>query len=411
MKKKFLRWSAFALTLAFVSSLSAEEAAVISLAPKTDRLKNLKASESRVIENDVPGPKGEKSISKKLESELVILSFHRTFVGDAEGALEAFNRTLENNGPANANDLEKINSAAVEDAVAAILHEAKSRQIVILNESHHVPLHRAFAMVLARELRKIGFTYLACEAFSQFEPPPATKTYIADNAGMLTKETTFANFLRESIQQNWKLINYEPISGPREFGMAKNIVDRVFKDDPKARVFIYVGYSHVNEFPKALEDNDNSRMAAQLKRLTGIDPLTIDQTYLYQHKDTTQQIALYDAALKKQTTNKPYVLKASGNSYLKVGLDPQKVDMQVVHPKSGIDPQTGRASWLRSMVGLTPKAIPLELLPKKGRRLIYAYHLNDPLDAAPADVVMVEEGKPIPKFMLPKGEFRFAFEE
>lgn len=34
-----------------------------------------------------------------------------------------------------------------------------------LNEAHHIPMHRAFAMQLARELRKIGYTWLACETF------------------------------------------------------------------------------------------------------------------------------------------------------------------------------------------------------------------------------------------------------
>lgn len=30
-----------------------------------------------------------------------------------------------------------------------------------------MPLHRAFAMQLARKLRKIGYEYLACEAFEE----------------------------------------------------------------------------------------------------------------------------------------------------------------------------------------------------------------------------------------------------
>jgi len=61
----------------------------------------------------------------------------------------------------------RIEDAIAEDAIAAIVREAKNRQVVILNEAHHVPLHRAFAMKLARELRKIGYEYLACEAFQE----------------------------------------------------------------------------------------------------------------------------------------------------------------------------------------------------------------------------------------------------
>ncbi|MES2037769.1 MAG: hypothetical protein V4495_08025 [Pseudomonadota bacterium] len=411
MKKKFLHCATLALIFSTSLIAHAEETATPVIAQKTDRLKNLKLAENQVIEFESLNPKDSKTLGSKLENALVRLSFQRTFVGDTQGALEAFNRTLEDNGNPDISDFEKIKTAETEDAVTAIVREAKSRQIVILNESHHVPMHRAFAMVLARELKKLGFTYLACEAFSPYQPPPSSKKYVAQNAGIYTQEATYANFLTEAIQENWKLINYEPIAGLREYEMAKNIVDRVLKDDPKARIFIYVGYSHAHEFPKAETDNDKSWMAAQLTRITGIDPLTIDQTILYQHSDTTRQIALYNAALKKQTNDKPYVLKTSANNYLKIGLQSEKVDMQVVHPKANIDPQTGRATWLRSMAGLTPRIIPLELLPKKGRRLIYAYHLKDPQDAAPADVVIVEEGKSIPKFMLPKGEFRFAFEE
>jgi hypothetical protein len=44
-------------------------------------------------------------------------------------------------------------------------------------------------------------------------------------------------------------------------------------------------------------------------------------------------------------------------------------------------------------------------------RLIKAYRAGAPDDVVPADVVLVEADKPVPKLMLPKGEYRYSFEE
>jgi hypothetical protein len=43
--------------------------------------------------------------------------------------------------------------------------------------------------------------------------------------------------------------------------------------------------------------------------------------------------------------------------------------------------------------------------------MIYAFHANEPSDAVPADVVLVEAGKPVPTFMLPQGQFRYVVED
>ncbi len=85
--------------------------------------------------------------------------------------------------------------------------------------------------------------------------------------------------------------------------------------------------------------------------------------------------------------------------------------MQVVHPSYKIDPITHRYAWLSKLAELSPSDMPQHLLPKQGRRVIYAYRINETVSAVPVDAVIVEAGKPAPKLMLPKGEFRFEFEE
>ncbi|WP_423027170.1 hypothetical protein [Undibacterium sp. Ji42W] len=335
----------------------------------------------------------------------------RSMAGDVDGAIAAFNQMPVEDVPATSSEFDSINNAKAEDAITAIVREAKKTQVVILNEAHHVSMHRAFAMKLARELKKEGYTYLACEAFSLYDDFPLQKQYVSENTGMLTKETTYSNFLRDAMQDQWKFVSYEPVNSPRESGMAKNLVQKIFRQDPKAKVFIYAGYSHAHEFPVAETDDDKSKMAAQLKRLTGINPLTIDQTAMYEHIDTTRQSKLYKAALTRMAQEKPFVLKSGGQQYLKLGINNKLVDMQVIYPAYSTSPTTGRASWLTTLAGFTPRDIPKELLPTTGQRLIYVFHKQEPADGTPADVVIVQAGKTPPKLMLPPGEFRFGFED
>lgn len=375
------------------------------------RLKELKEKEARLQEVGTKTYRDNKVKRVVLTSVYGALGRTRAMAGDVDGAIVAFNHMPVEDVPATGSEFDSINNASVEDAITAIVREAKKTQIVILNEAHHVPMHRAFAMKLARELKKIGYNYLACEAFNMYDDFPLQKQYVNEKTGLFTKETTYANFLRDAMREQWQFVSYEPVTDPRESGMAKNLAQKIFKQNPKAKVFIYAGYSHAYEFPSAETDADNSKMAAQLKRLTGINPLTIDQTAMYAHIDSKRQSNLYKAAIAKMKEEKPFILKSENQYYLKLGINNQLVDMQVIYPAYSTSPATGRASWLASLAGFTPRDIPKELLPATGRRMIYAYHKQEPVDGIPADVVIVEAGKATPKLMLPPGEFRFAFED
>ncbi|MFZ6676284.1 hypothetical protein [Undibacterium sp. Tian12W] len=377
----------------------------------TSRLKQLKVAELALQEAATKTYRDDKAKRLVLNSKYMSLGLHRSLAGDLDGAVAAFNQMPVDDIPATKEEFDSISNAKAEDAIAAVVREAKKTQVVILNEAHHVPMHRAFAMKLARELKKAGYSYMACEAFNLYDDFPLQKQYVSESTGAYTSEATYANFLRDAMHNQWKFVSYEPVNGPRESGMAKNLVQKIFRQDPKAKVFIYVGYSHAYEFPVAETDDDKSKMAAQLKRLTGINPLTIDQTAMYEHVDSTRQSKLYKAAVARMVQDKPFVLKSGGQQYIKLGINNKFVDMQVIYPAYSTSPVNGRASWLTTLAGFTPRDIPKELLPVTGRRLIYAYHKSEPANGMPADVVMVQTGKTPPKLMLPPGEFRFAFED
>lgn len=357
-----------------------------------------------------------------------LLGTYLSFMGDSYGAIKVFEKKFRDGEslqkesiPSPLKELDEITKASAENALSAIISEAKNKQIVILNEYHHIPMQRAFAMRLARELRKIGYEYLACETLTTDDLHPLINGYVEEYSGFYSKEPMFANFLRDAIQDRWKFISFEakfdPTLPSREFAkvretrMAENIINRILKDNPNAKIFIYTGSGHAYKQPTTESIESRVMMAAHLKRLSGIDPLSIDQTQMIPHFIGKQQAEIYSSAKTKSNENEPFVLKGINNENLVFGRPKGRMDMQVVFPDYKKDPETGRPTWYTAIAGFTPHDIPNNLALTANDRLIYVYHRNDPKNAAPVDVILIAKNKPIPKLMLPKGEFRFEHED
>ena len=379
-------------------------------------LRKLEREVRAIKDKDWPDPaKRDRQLVNYLEG----LAVTRTFAGDSVGALAAFDERQklqlkymkEDNPVKLPADLNTLKSGTPEDAIDAIVAAAKSRQIVMLNEAHHVPMHRAFAMQLARKLKSIGYTVLACETLRTNDMSPLKDAYVQEKSGYYSQEMLYADFLLESHATQWKLVSYEPNAEPRSFEMAKNLVDRIFKNDPKAKVFIYAGYGHIAKVPVSENASDHSRMAAQLKRLTGIDALTVDQTVMIPQFWSPNQEKLYQAALRTFHQKSPYVLKSKAGKYVTFGYPHGAIDLQVIHPAYPIDARTKRAVWMSQLAGLQPKEIPAAFMPAAGSRMIYAYRAQDPEDAMPVDVVTVEAGHAAPSMMLPPGAMRYRYED
>ncbi|MRX06374.1 hypothetical protein GJ697_00835 [Pseudoduganella sp. FT25W] len=351
--------------------------------------------------------------SNELSRHLQMLAAQRAFMGDANGAIAAFDEQPGRTPSADADDVERLTAAKEEDAIEAIVREAGKHQIVILNEAHHVPLHRAFAMRLARELHRSGYTWLACETF---QTAPFKQGYLAAADGYYSGEPVFGNFLREAAASGWQMVQYEPLDDTqagtfeerierRESGEARNLVKRIFAGHPDAKVFIYVGYSHAMEVPR-FGDKGNVWMAAQLRHLTGLDPLTIDQTDMMAHSVPTAEHPVYAAAVNRAQRTSPFVLRAPGGGYEVFGHYRNAMDMQVVHPRYGDDAASGRPAWLRTLAGF--EAVDVPAATQSAPHFVYAYPAGQPDHAVPADVVRIEPDKPTPKFMLPQGDYRFV---
>lgn len=308
-------------------------------------------------------------------------------------------------------------AATAQDALEAIVHEARSRQVVILNEAHHIPFHRVFAGKLAHELRKIGFDYLAAEAF--VPDMPTHPAAVSQDMGFYVSEPMYGAFVRGALRDGWSFVGYDAnpdAATPaealrlREIGALGNLMTAVFAKNPKAKVFIYVGYGHAMKQREADAEGWKS-IATLLRESLGIDPLTIDQALMYGRGDARVDNPLYRKAVQRFAPARPMVLKSPAGGYVVSGVAPGSYDMQVFHPDETMHSTSGRPLWMERQAGLAPHPVPANILPAQGRRLVQAFYREDGPSAVPADMVLVEAGKPAPALMLPQGQFRFSYEE
>jgi len=327
--------------------------------------------------------------------------------------------------PPSASEAAAIAHARLAEPIAEIVRRARTTRIVILNEDHWVPRDRAFALQVARALRPLGYDVLAAETFSNSPQPPFAEEMRAKLerdgyprwfSGYYTKDPVFGDFVRQALHLGYHPVLYEAtnyvpgLTGydsivRRDQAEADNLVAHALNAYPRSKILVYVGFHHATEAPMPSgHGREIEWMATRLKRMSGIDPLTIDQTVL--SPLSSGNPALY-ALVAPRLRGRSAMLIADG-APLVVGEYAGKVDLQVAHPVAArID---GRPDWLRSM-GRRPVAVPASLIPHRGTRLIKAYIAAEAEDAVPVDQVLVTAGKPLPKLMLPPGRIRYEVED
>jgi hypothetical protein len=366
-------------------------------------------------------------------SAMQALASARAVVGDHAGATQAYvesfyafrEKPLPIAADSTAEDREYARSTLAshdpEPALAAIVRAARGRQIVILNESHQMSRHRAFGMEVALALRKLGFKYLAMETLDVRTEALAKRGYPLRYDGWYSKDPVFGDFIRQSLRAGFIPVAYEQTPeqhlktedwavriDSREESQANNLIERVLKHDPAARIFVYVGFSHVLKGSEMVDGKPQTWMAERLRLKTGIDPLSIDETKMRAPLPGTRDRSLLDAIFAATREDVVVLAKRELRDHY-YAYDPARVDMQVFHRPARVE--RGREDWLAIHGYRKPRPIPSELLPTSGRRLIQAFVANEAVDAVPMDQVLVTAGITPPVLMLPKGKYRFAYQE
>lgn len=310
-----------------------------------------------------------------------------------------------------------IESVLMKDALKEITRRARQTRIVIINEAHDTPRHRAFSLQVAELLRPLGYTYLAAETFTN-DPSTMHRLkrdgFVRRSTGTYTIDPVFADFVRQSLRLGYVPIAYEEI-GPgvngtraeriaaREEAQASSLARQIAAAGPTAKFLIHVGHGHIAEEPVEWDGTTQRWMAARLKQKTAVDPLTIEQTALDEFTPSHPDRAIY-AWLASRLKQRSAIPTRDGQP-LTFGHMQGKTDLQIVHPAMRLE--RGRPDWLRTM-GRRPVPIRPELLPSSGCRLIQAFARNESEDAIPLDQVTACAGSPAPVLMLPHGPLRFS---
>jgi hypothetical protein len=339
--------------------------------------------------------------SKQLDSSTFAQFYAIT--GDERGVYELTEKDTDSN-PTPAKDMTAFMQR---DAIDVIVSMARDRRLVILNESHHNPRHRAFALALAIRLREVGFTHFGAETFaSNFaetmkDGAPKLKT------GTYTLEPVFGDLVRQIAKSGYQLFDYEQRENQqpkgrvdrsagisaREQAQAENI-KKVFDATQGARLFIYVGGSHGSEIP----DEDNLEwMALRLKRMTQLDPLTINQWVGTPQSRIEFDGPTYRGVVNLGAFNSPIVLENStGDSLGAFGYD-----MVVFHPR--VPDVAGRPGWLTMSGYRKPYALKLE--PISAKTLVRAFVKTEPAGSVAMDQILIAANQTDASLMLPVGEY------
>jgi hypothetical protein len=315
-----------------------------------------------------------------------------------------------------------------EDAVAVITALAKARNVVMINEAHDVPQHRLMTLLLIETLGREGYRYFAAETLDKTDERLQSRGYPTLGTGFYTHDPVYGEVVRRALRLGYKVIPYEhspakPAPGEkfdqlksieeREETQARNLRNRIFAKDPNAKLLIHAGYGHVSKLPVDWKKDDGTVinipwMAARFAKLTGIDPLVIDQTFLMEHGHPRHDHPVYRAAIEKGwlRRERPVVLQHAGSKATFVPPEHKgMVDMAVLYPPA--QEKQGRPTWLR-LVGRRGVTVPNVPAPPKGKMLLLQafYPTEDAEQAIPADQIAYGTDDPKPVLMLPPGSFR-----
>ena len=239
--------------------------------------------------------------------------------------------------------VDTMKAVSFDNAARYILSRTGREKIVMINEVPYKPQHRVFVASLLDSLYQQGFRYLAIEIIGNGRGEAISKISMLN--GWKAAEPISGELIRMAMGLGFKVIPYEDQTPGkytptgRAAMEAQKIAD-IIRKDSSARILVLSGITSASE--KILGEQ-NWPMAYQLKRFTGHDPLTIDQTELtegsnfeygrYFYEKLADRIQLKEAMIAFRKDN-PVSL-----------LDNDHYDLQVIHPRTGSI--RNRPSWIR----------------------------------------------------------------
>lgn len=277
------------------------------------------------------------------------------------------------------------------DAVDEIARRAEDARIVMVNEAHHDASTRLLTLALLEPLYERGYRYLAAETFTPDSVLRRQPPYPTPDTGYYLDEPVFGALVREALRLGYTLVPYEvedrvkpdslTFQQHRDRSQAVHLKERIFDRDPDARVLVHAGYAHVNE----AYSESFTPMGWYFRGLTGLDPLTVEQTHIGPTSDARFEHPRYRAADTRGLLDGVRILaEADGTPLEPVGRG--STDLQVVRPRlerpvEAIPGYGQVRTW----------AAPLSCAPC----VADARRMDEGADAVPVDRQVVEAGVPV----------------
>jgi hypothetical protein len=340
------------------------------------------------------------------------------FNGMADSALvatdKAFTQGVLRQGVKNTDTIDFSAYHAV-SAQSYISEIAERQQIIMLNEAHTVPAHRLFTKSLLKNLYDKGYRYLCLEALEFNSVYNESHATFLPRTGFYTKESCFAELIREALRIGYTVRGYEPTkaqydsvskrhSGTRDSLMAINI-RHILKSTPAAKLLIYAGHGHISKTLPA-------SLYAYLKKSTSITPYSVNQTSYREHASRMYESVYYIAFQNYFTAAEPSVLVDTLNRPVNLSDDS---DLYIYHPRT--QSTNGRPHWLYE--NGVRKSIRIKNMHKPS--IIKAYYADEVSinkeEAAkyiiPVDILTVETIKKDNHYYLalPEGDFLIQYED
>ncbi len=432
IRQNFMDHKKCAIGLTLIISVLANLAAAQSAQaqpPEDDTPNPFPIYQKGVDENNYLAPllelqKDEFARSKRWRGVLPdLLGYLFSFTGEYRTAHTHLDRTREHlldRPPYKDVTISPIDAYEPRPAIDAVAALADKTQVVMINEEHDTPMHRAFTTRLLPVLYSKGFRYLAAETLGEKDPELAKRGYPVHSTGFYSNDPVFGEMLREALRLGFKIVPYEHpgekllecgkqgkdadfCQDERERGQAQNLYDRILRVDPRAKILVHVGRGHNQQ----LKFETWAMMGWHFKDITGITPLSVNQM-LSERSEPKYENGLYRYAANKWKLEVPTVfVDKAGEYFQSLGYD-----LAVFHPRTTLE--HGRPNWLRTLGGRKPAKVNLRKLNLKsgskgftgqGPVLIQAFRQGENADAIPADQIVLHPDRQVPVLMLPKGKF------
>ena len=272
------------------------------------------------------------------------MMIYQSFIGNNKEALANGEKTMQPKIETLADNY--FEGFEMHDAAQYILQKVDNQQVIMLNEAHNCGQSRAFMRDLLRGLFEKGFRYFAVETLISGDSINERGYPLRHESGYYSDEPTFGQMLREAKNLGFQLCAYETqLACPgsdctnfREAQQAQNL-KKIMDKDPKAKILVWAGLGHIRE----KDDTIRQMMAFRFKKLTGIDPLTIDNTLLRETSDEATDASAWKMALKKGKFKKPIVLTAKDTAFV-LPSRAGALDIQVFFPRT--DYSNGYPNWM-----------------------------------------------------------------